>query len=80
MLLRAEGQKIMKETDETQLFVTDLASGSRIINTPHMDAILRIQYSQNSRKFISVSRDSTVCYWSENLRLQRQFKSVGYVH
>jgi hypothetical protein len=74
MLLRAEGQKLMKESDETQLFETSISQG---LNTPHMDAIMRIHYSTASKRFVTVSRDSTVCYWSESLRLQRVFKSVG---
>lgn len=77
MLLRAEGQKQMKEESETQLFVVD---GQAPHPTPHRDFICKIHYSPSARRFVTVSRDSTIAYWSETLRLQRSFKNVGYAN
>jgi hypothetical protein len=76
MLLRAEGQKQMREESETQLFVVD---GQDPHPTPHRDFICKILYSPSARRFVTVSRDSTIAYWSDTLRLQRSFKNVGYV-
>ena len=78
MLLRAEGQKIMKEEAETQLFSEDAGSRSEPIQTPHRDMICKLHYSPQSKRFLTVSKDGTVCYWSEHLRLLRSFKNVGY--
>ncbi|KAJ3185585.1 WD40 repeat domain 95 [Geranomyces variabilis] len=43
----------------------------KLFNSPHKDTIRRIDYIPKERKYISVSRDGTVCFWAQNLKLQR---------
>ncbi|KAJ3044600.1 hypothetical protein HDV00_001526 [Rhizophlyctis rosea] len=74
MLLRAEGQTAMREAAETRLFNAD-AMG-RII-TPHKEPINKILYLSVNKRFMTCSRDGTVCYWSEKLKLQRCYDKIG---
>jgi hypothetical protein len=78
MLTRSEGQKNMREEDETQLFVSDQGGHSGPIQTPHRDMIIQIRYNPTTKRFISVSRDGTVCYWNDHFRMQRCYKNIGY--
>lgn len=41
------------------------------ISGPHKDMIKRIDFIPKERKYITVSRDGTVCLWSLHLKLQR---------
>ncbi|KAJ3193190.1 EF-hand calcium binding domain 8 [Irineochytrium annulatum] len=41
----------------------------RFINGPHKDMIKRIDFIQKERKYITVSREGTVCLWGMNLKL-----------
>lgn len=81
MLLRAQEQKLMQDEANNQLFDLDYGSASRFadpLSTPHRDNILKINYSPANKRFLTVSKDGTVCSWSENLRLLKSFKNVGY--
>lgn len=80
MLLRAQERKMMQDEESNQLFGIDASSAFRSIDpvsTPHRDNILKISYSTATKKFLTVSKDGVVCYWSENLRLLKSFKNVG---
>ena len=81
MLLRAQGKKLMKEESENQLFTTEYGTVfglAQPLSTPHRDNILKIHFSLAWKRFLTVSKDGTVCQWSENLKLLRSFKNVGY--
>ncbi|KAI8812174.1 WD40-repeat-containing domain protein [Cladochytrium replicatum] len=43
----------------------------KVINCPHKDMIKRIDFIAKERKYISVSREGTVCLWAPNFKLQR---------
>ncbi|KAJ3105689.1 WD40 repeat domain 95 [Phlyctochytrium planicorne] len=43
----------------------------KLINGPHKDMIRRIDFIVKERKYITVSREGTVCIWGQNLKLQR---------
>ncbi|KAI9325972.1 WD40-repeat-containing domain protein [Zopfochytrium polystomum] len=43
----------------------------KLISGPHKDMIKRIDFIAKERKYITVSREGTVCIWSLNLKLQR---------
>ncbi|KAJ3016984.1 WD40 repeat domain 95 [Thoreauomyces humboldtii] len=43
----------------------------KLFNSPHKETIRRIDYIPKERKYISVSREGTVCFWAQNLKLQR---------
>ncbi|KAI8914980.1 WD40-repeat-containing domain protein [Powellomyces hirtus] len=56
----------------------------KLFNSPHKETIRRIDYIPKERKYISVSRDGTVCFWAQNLKLQRvipakDFSRVSWV-
>ncbi|KAL2912296.1 hypothetical protein HK105_208211 [Polyrhizophydium stewartii] len=75
MLLRAEGQKLMREQAETQLF--DSESAHHPISTAHKDVVVRIQYIESLKRYMSCSREGTVCYWNDRLKLQRAYRNAG---
>ncbi|KAI9139143.1 WD40-repeat-containing domain protein [Paraphysoderma sedebokerense] len=43
----------------------------KLVTSPHKDMIKRIDYIQKERKYMSISRDGTVCLWSPTLKIQR---------
>lgn len=78
MLMRAEGQKKMKEEAENQLFEIEPSILHRIpLPTPHKDLIGIIIFLPHVRKYLTCSRDGTITYWSDRLKVQRTFKQVG---
>ncbi|KAJ1533653.1 EF-hand calcium binding domain 8, partial [Nowakowskiella sp. JEL0078] len=78
MLLRAEGQNSMREDEETALFNTDPLSRRKFnFPTPHKDMIEKILWLPNLKRYITCSREGTVCYWSDKLKVQRTFRNVG---
>lgn len=75
MLLRAEGQKKMREEAESQLFSLDPSMIHRLpLSTPHRDHIGVILHLPVFKRYITVGRDGIVCYWSEAFKLLRKFK------
>ncbi|KAJ3045801.1 WD40 repeat domain 95, partial [Rhizophlyctis rosea] len=74
MLLRAEGQTAMREAAETRLFNADTMTK---IVTPHRETINKILYLSGHKRFMTCSRDGTVCYWSDKMKLQRSYKNIG---
>ena len=81
ILLRGKEQKIMQDEANNQLFDIDHGGAFRFsdpVSTPHRDNILKINYSPASKRFLTVSKDGTVCFWSEKFRLLKLFKNVGY--
>ncbi|KAJ3391676.1 hypothetical protein HDU92_008925 [Lobulomyces angularis] len=79
MLLRAEGQKRMREAAENQLFEIDPAILHRLpIQTPHKDQIGIILYLNKVKKYVTCGRDGTICYWSDKYKLQRCYKTLQY--
>lgn len=67
----------MQDEERNQLFSIDSGSAIRLtdpLSTPHRDNIVKIGYSPTTKKFLTVSKDGIVCYWSENLRLLKSFK------
>ncbi|KAJ3279292.1 hypothetical protein HK104_001582, partial [Borealophlyctis nickersoniae] len=74
MLLRAQGQTAMQEAAETRLFDVD---GRSRIGTPHKELVNRILVIPGVRRLVTCSREGTVCYWSDGLKLQRCFKNVA---
>ncbi|KAJ1340618.1 hypothetical protein BSLG_004712 [Batrachochytrium salamandrivorans] len=75
MLLYAEGKKLMLEEAETQLFDTD--APKHVVPTAHKDVIIRIQYIESQKRYMSCSREGTLCYWNDRLKLQRVYKNAG---
>ncbi|KAJ3217574.1 WD40 repeat domain 95 [Dinochytrium kinnereticum] len=43
----------------------------KFINGPHKDMIRRIDFIAKERRYLTVSREGTVCIWGQNLKLQR---------
>ncbi|KAJ3340747.1 WD repeat-containing protein 49 [Gonapodya sp. JEL0774] len=43
----------------------------RLLGCPHRDMIRRVDFVARERKYMTVARDGTVCFWSPTLRLQR---------
>jgi hypothetical protein len=81
MLLRAHERKNMRDEERNQLFGIDTGNALTFadpLSTPHRDNILKINYSSTTKKFLTVSKDGIVCYWSENFRLVKSFKNLGY--
>lgn len=71
----------MQDEANNQLFDIDNGSSFRVsepLSTPHRDNILKINYSPTNKRFLTVSKDGTVCSWSEHFRLLKSFKNVGY--
>ncbi|TPX66139.1 hypothetical protein SpCBS45565_g04625 [Spizellomyces sp. 'palustris'] len=79
MLLRAEGQSVMQEQAETQLFDTESMTTHFPILTPHKDMIIRILWLGKSQRYLTCSRDGMVCCWSDRLKLQRSFANIGRI-
>ncbi|KNE67026.1 hypothetical protein AMAG_19646 [Allomyces macrogynus ATCC 38327] len=79
MLLRAQEQSKQKESEEqeTMLFTpaTRLTFG-KPQTTPHKEMICNLTYMPAHQRFVTMSRDATVCYWSEQFKLQRFFTSA----
>jgi WD40 repeat protein len=77
MLLRAQGESDMAEEEEHVLFDVDAASHPRShIMTPHKDVIKKMVYIPQANKYVTCSRDGTMCFWSESLKLQRCLKNL----
>ncbi|KAI8818479.1 WD40-repeat-containing domain protein [Fimicolochytrium jonesii] len=58
-----------KENSEAQSIFDERVR--KLFNSPHKDIIRYIDYIAKERKYITVSREGTVCYWSSTLKLQR---------
>ncbi|KAI9099891.1 WD40-repeat-containing domain protein [Phlyctochytrium arcticum] len=80
MLLRAQGQTMMQEQAETQLFETESMSTHFPIQTPHKDMITKILWLGKMGRYLTCSRDGTVCCWSDRIKLQRSFPNVVISH
>jgi hypothetical protein len=77
MLLRAERQSKMKEEADIQLFeVPNNMLSFPKIQTRHRDAIVSTIFMQNPNRFITCSREGTVCFWTEKMKLQRIFSGI----
>ncbi|KAL3896268.1 MAG: hypothetical protein SGCHY_004183 [Lobulomycetales sp.] len=80
MLLRAEGEKSMKEEAESHLFNMDTSELHRYpLQTPHRDAIGKIIYVPSLKRYITIGKDGIICYYSEHLKLVRKFRQDEYV-
>ncbi|KAJ3417383.1 hypothetical protein HDV05_004848 [Chytridiales sp. JEL 0842] len=78
MLLRAERQSKMLE--EASLHPFDLPpplAPIPKIQTPHRESIVNIIFLPALKKYVTCSREGTVCYWSDSLKMQRCFINVG---
>ena len=77
ILLREERQSKMRDDATIQLFdvPTNMMSFPKF-QTRHRDAIVSIIFMQNPSRFITCSREGTVCYWTEKLKLQRLFNGI----
>jgi hypothetical protein len=77
MLLRAEGENEMAEEEDKILFDQDAVNNVRShVVTPHRDLIKKIIYIPQMNKYLTCSRDGTVCFWSESLKLQRCLRNL----
>ncbi|KAI8929846.1 WD40-repeat-containing domain protein [Entophlyctis helioformis] len=47
----------------------------KLVTVPHKDMIIRIDFVQKERKYLSVSREGTVCLWSKSLKLSRMINT-----
>ncbi|ORZ30757.1 WD40-repeat-containing domain protein [Catenaria anguillulae PL171] len=80
MLQRAQEQSKQKESEEQETML--FAPASRLLPmgkpqaTPHREMICNVMYMPTQQRFVTVSRDATVCFWSEQFKLQRSFPSV----
>ncbi|KAJ3343207.1 hypothetical protein HDU83_005796 [Entophlyctis luteolus] len=80
ILLREERQSKMREEASVQLFeVPNLMNPKPKIITPHHESVVAIAHLETSKKFVTASREGTVCFWSDKFRLQKTFLNVGYV-
>ncbi|KAJ3068918.1 hypothetical protein HDU98_007997, partial [Podochytrium sp. JEL0797] len=80
MLLRAEKQTQMLEEQSTSLFDTPnpMNAYPKIV-TPHHEVIVSVLWLEQNQKYVTVSREGTVCVWSgDKMRLQRCFLNVGF--
>ncbi|KAJ3092952.1 WD40 repeat domain 95 [Quaeritorhiza haematococci] len=67
---------MMTGTMETDIMRTIFDERVRkLLGSPHKDMIKRIDFVAKERKYISVSRDGTVCLWTPNLKLQRSINT-----
>ncbi|KAJ3296878.1 hypothetical protein HDU79_005460 [Rhizoclosmatium sp. JEL0117] len=76
MLLRAERQTKMLEEASTSLFEDNPMSPTPKIHTPHHESITSILFLEQHRKFVTASREGTVCFWSDKFRLQKCYLNV----
>jgi hypothetical protein len=77
MLLRTQGQKIMNENSKLKLYDGDTTRLKNTIATIHKEMIVKVQYLQDNKRYMSCCREGTICYWNESFRLQRSFKNAG---
>ncbi|KAJ1510084.1 WD repeat-containing protein 49, partial [Coelomomyces lativittatus] len=45
----------------------------KLVDSPHKDLILRIDYIIKERRYVSISRDGSICLWTPRLKLQKMF-------
>ncbi|TPX34347.1 hypothetical protein SmJEL517_g02962 [Synchytrium microbalum] len=86
MLLRAEGQSMMREAEEVEylvvlnhLFDFEGAMGALArppIPTPHTNMIVHMSWLNHLRRYISLSRDGGLCMWNDKLKLQKAFQDI----
>lgn len=82
MLLRAQEQSKQKESEEQETILFRPAprlSLGKPQNTPHREMICSFFYLAGLQRIATISRDGMLCYWSDQLKLQRCFPSVVYV-
>ncbi|KAJ3092125.1 hypothetical protein HK100_007012, partial [Physocladia obscura] len=87
MLLRDDRKSRMLEEASTTLFDTPANSNGnnnnnnagppKIIAAPHHDAIVAVLHLTSARRFVTASREGTVCFWSDKFRLQKTYFNVG---
>ncbi|TPX70972.1 hypothetical protein CcCBS67573_g06381 [Chytriomyces confervae] len=78
MLLRAERQSQMLEEANTQLFeVPNPMNPTPKHSSPHRESIVNVVYLDHNKKYVTCSREGTICYWSDKFRLQKCFLNVG---
>ncbi|KAI8610964.1 hypothetical protein BC830DRAFT_1143331 [Chytriomyces sp. MP71] len=78
MLLRAERQSQMQEEAITQLFeVPNPMNPTPRHISPHRESIVNVLYLEHNRKYVTCSREGTVCFWSDKFRLQKCYLNVG---
>ena len=78
MLLRAEGQKHMLEETELNLFETLESQPISRNNSTHKEMIIKVQHIPSLKRIMTCCREGTICYWNEDLKLQRKFLNAGY--
>ncbi|KAI9330378.1 WD40-repeat-containing domain protein [Zopfochytrium polystomum] len=77
MLLRAERQTKMREEASIQLFdVPSTMLSFPKLQTRHHEAIIAVIFVPGQNRFITCSREGTLCVWTESLKLQRCFTSI----
>ncbi|KAI9190141.1 hypothetical protein H9P43_001574 [Blastocladiella emersonii ATCC 22665] len=80
MLQRAQEQSKQKESEEQETMLFAIASRLLPLGKPqatlHKEMICNIVYLPGQQRFVTVSRDASICYWSEQFKLQRCFNSV----
>ncbi|KAL7754106.1 hypothetical protein RI367_000086 [Sorochytrium milnesiophthora] len=47
----------------------------KLVDSPHKDLIRTIEYLPKERKYLSISRDGSMCFWSSKLKLQKSIAS-----
>ncbi|KAI8902061.1 WD40-repeat-containing domain protein [Globomyces pollinis-pini] len=60
---------VNSENDESHNLIDERRR--KLVNGPHRDMIIRIDYVPKERKYLSVSRDGMVCLWSLSMKLYR---------
>jgi hypothetical protein len=76
MLLQSKGGR--EDCSNTKLFeTTKVTTTGR--NPIHKEMIVKIQYLSHTKRFMSVCREGTVCYWNDSLKLQRKYLNAGQI-
>ncbi|KAJ1504403.1 WD repeat-containing protein 49, partial [Coelomomyces lativittatus] len=76
MLLRVQDSSHGKETNEllSPLFFPSKSLGlGRPLITPHKEMIIGFYHLESQQRYITISRDATLCHWTETFKLQKCF-------
>ncbi|KAL7752677.1 hypothetical protein RI367_001679 [Sorochytrium milnesiophthora] len=81
MLLRAQGQtkgarELMDDNEQDLFRVSSHLLLGRPMATPHKDVIVRIVHLPHADKVVTCSREGTICYWSDKIKLQRTYSNI----
>ncbi|KAJ1508312.1 hypothetical protein HMI54_003314, partial [Coelomomyces lativittatus] len=81
MLLRVQDSSHGKETNEllSPLFFPSKSLGlGRPLITPHKEMIIGFYHLESQQRYITISRDATLCHWTETFKLQKCFPNFMF--